>query len=295
MENLQNPDDHDREQAEENLTQLSPYRFAPHNYQAAHQQPSCVPSATLYPQLSYSTMYNQWYNQYHQAAANANPWDGQAVPPPTSPEGEALCTPSSSITNLSSTAFPHREQKSFTDSFHSLMPTSFFRKERSPVSIKKENSCEPYSNQNSSELPTGAQNYPSTSEPSNDIIHRQEGHIRKRVPRKRKKIIQAMPTSSGESPTQITTVKIEGKTSQEKEEMRPCLVCNCSVKTNIEQWRHAVSDFTTSSFTQLSDFVAKILKEMKKTMNLEDNKIVCMSCFHLLDHADELQEQLKVF
>ena len=60
-------------------------------------------------------------------------------------------------------------------------------------------------------------------------------------------------------------------------------------------WRDLQCDFTSTSFTQLSEMITTIMKEVKLTVNLRKaTSIVCMKCFNLLDRVDDLQYQLEV-
>ena len=82
---------------------------------------------------------------------------------------------------------------------------------------------------------------------------------------------------------------------ERKDSIKLCLVCHSSVNcTEHHDWRHVENDFTSTSFTQLSDVVDKIMREAKKTIVVRKTSIVCIQCFNLLDKVDELEEQLKV-
>ena len=76
-------------------------------------------------------------------------------------------------------------------------------------------------------------------------------------------------------------------------------ICDDKVNLSAGSWRHCHSDFTSTTFTQLSqvitDLIAKSFEESSaEVIKFKKTSIMCMACFTLIDRVDELQETFKV-
>ena len=95
--------------------------------------------------------------------------------------------------------------------------------------------------------------------------------------------------------TKSLTIENLAKLNNKKEKQQTCFVCYKTILLSEDSWRDVYSDFTSTSFLQLSELITQIMKETKTNVKWKSFKdaLVCMTCFSLLDLVDELQEQLK--
>ena len=102
------------------------------------------------------------------------------------------------------------------------------------------------------------------------------------------------PEKASNAPTLVENAAVSDEIKDKDCKVMSCSLCNSIVNVDKDQWRDLQNDFTSSSFLQLSEFVTIIMKEINDNFTLKRTKVVCWSCFSILDLLDDLQQQMVV-